>query len=203
MFCSGTAGVPEPPRSPTMALKRHILVELFANRLRAGSLRVLAAGGDGRRALFRCPALGLADAATALKAGNPARDPRKPFGNAPSGAWEGCRLVTRAAYEPNDGIGPRWIPLHHSYAADEATRHLLNPRRPLCRWLLGIHAGWGNGHLMLTQGCIRVRDEDFDRLAALLGDTTFDVTIVETNRRKSSALRETPNRQRAARDLTM
>ncbi len=164
----------------------HILVTLSVDRRRVGTLQVFADRPGQQRALFRCKALGLADAATALRAGNPSRDPRKPFGNAPCGAWDGCQLVTRPKFRPNDGIGPRWIPLHHTKAADEATRRLLNPRRPMCRWQLGIHAGWGNGHLMLAQGCIRLRDDDFDRLAALLGDRTFAVSIVETGGHKAS-----------------
>lgn len=184
-----------------------VLVELKPDRRRVGRLRLLGPGARGSaggpRDLFRCRALGLADMATALKAGNPSRDSRKPFGDAPCGAWTGCRLVTRAKFAPNDGIGPRWIPLHHTLAADEATRHLLNPRRPMCRWELGIHAGWGNGHLMLAQGCIRVRDEDFDRLAALLGDATFDVRILEIPASaKTADAAERPQR-RPTRDLTI
>jgi hypothetical protein len=188
-----------------------VLVELKADRRRVGRLRLVAPGGTGdsrgsaggAKDLFRCRALGLADMATALKAGNPARDPTKPFGDAPCGAWTGCRLVTRDKFEPNDGIGPRWIPLHHTRAADEATRQLLNPRRPMCRWQLGIHAGWGNGHLMLTQGCIRLRDEDFDRLATLLGDATFDVRIAEAPAAaKTADTTERPHR-RPTPDLTI
>jgi hypothetical protein len=188
-----------------------VVVELKRDRRRVGRLRLVAldasggASGDaGRpRDLFRCRALGLADMATALKAGNPARDSSKPFGDAPCGAWVGCRLVTREKYVPNDGIGPRWIPLHHALAADEPTRHLLNPRRPMCRWELGIHAGWGNGHLMLAQGCIRVRDEDFDRLATLLGDARFAVRIVEAPAvAKVADIADHPQR-RASRDLTI
>lgn len=207
-------------RSVSMAEphRLQVLVELKADRRRVGRLRLVAlgtgaaagadrgaAGGAARpKDLFRCRALGLADMATALKAGNPARDPAKPFGDAPCGVWTGCRLVTREKFTPQDGIGPRWIPLHHTTAADEATRQLLNPRRPMCRWQLGIHAGWGNGHLMLTQGCIRVRDEDFDSLATLLGDATFDVRIVDAPagaaRTESSSAR--PQR-RPTRDLTI
>ncbi len=195
------ASMAEPPQL-------QVLVELKTDRRRVGRLRLVAldagGGAGGSKDLFRCRALGLADMATALKAGNPARDPLKPFGNAPCGTWTGCRLVTRQKFAPNDGIGPRWIPLHHTRAADEATRQLLNPRRPMCRWELGIHAGWGNGHLMLTQGCIRVRDEDFDRLAALLGDATFDVRIVEAPAAaaRADSTADRPQR-RPTRDLTI
>lgn len=184
-----------------------VLVELKTDRRRVGRLRLVALGArgsaGGSRDLFRCRALGLADMATALKAGNPSRDARKPFGDAPCGTWTGCQLVTRQKFAPNDGIGPRWIPLHHTLAADEATRHLLNPRRPMCRWELGIHAGWGNGHLMLAQGCIRLRDEDFDRLAALLGDASFDVSIVEPPPAGKAADTAGHPQRRPTRDLTI
>lgn len=180
-----------------------VLVELRPDRRRVGRLRLLARGAGAPRVLFRCRALGLADTATALKAGNPARDPLKPFGDAPCGHWTGCRLVARAKFVPKDGIGPRWIPLHHRHAADEATRQLLNPRRPLCRWEMGIHAGWGNGHLMLTQGCIRVRDEDFDRLAALMGDEAVDVHIVEVQAGTLSRDASLRAPQRTGADLTI
>jgi len=191
----------------TESHRLQVLVELKPDRRRAGRLRLLAqdarAAAAASNDLFRCRALGLADMATALKAGNPTRDPSKPFGDAPCGAWAGCRLVTRATFEPNDGIGPRWIPLHHSLAADEPTRRLLNPRRPMCRWQLGIHAGWGNGHLMLAQGCIRVRDEDLDRLAALIGDAIFDVRIVQAPPAgKSTDAAKRPQR-RPTRELTI
>lgn len=135
--------------------------------------------GGIRKIALQVECRGKSDSAAAARARNLHRDPRQPYGDTPTGRWSGCTVAERPQARPGDGIGPRWIPLPHDRAADRETRELLDPAQPGTRSSLGIHAGRGNGDLVATQGCLRLRDRDFDRLVALIGGRRFDVSIVE------------------------
>ena len=157
-----------------------LVIRLPVNRWQEGEGTLL---GDDGNELGRWPCRGKADNGKAAANGNPPagepsqRDPRKPFGDTPAGAWQGCRAVIRPRHEPGDHIGPTWIPLPHERAADDATRELLDPARQGCREDLGIHAGRGDGELIATNGCVRMRDRDFARLVELVGEKKFGVEI--------------------------
>lgn len=164
-----------------------ILIRLHTDRRQVGSLSLIAFDPEKgvREVLLQCDARGKADNASAARARNLHRDPRQPYGDTPVGRWQGCRVTDRPHHKPptkeyrGDGIGPRWIPLPWEAAADDATRRLLDPKIKGSRSGLGIHGGRGNSDLVATQGCVRLRDQDFARLCALIGGRRFSVVITE------------------------
>ncbi len=158
-----------------------ILIRLHKDRRQVGSLSLVEFDQEkgAREVLLQCDARGKADSARASKARNQHRDPRQPMGDTPTGRWAACKVVSRPHMRENDGIGPRWIELPWECAGDDDTRRLLDPRIKGSRSGLGIHGGRGNGDLVATQGCVRVRDEDFRRLDELIGGRSFDVVITD------------------------
>lgn len=160
-------------------LRLLVLVRLQQDRRQVGSLSLIEIEAWVRKVAFSCDARGKSDQASADKARNQHRDPRQPMGDTPTGRWTGCRVVSRPHMRENDGIGPRWIELPWECAADDATRRLLDPKIKGSRSKLGIHGGRGNGDLVATKGCVRVRDQDFRRLDELIGGRAFDVVITD------------------------
>lgn len=161
-----------------------VLVRLQQDRRQVGTLSLIegdasGVGGAAGSVALQIECRGKSDQASADKARNQHRDPRQPMGDTPTGRWTGCRVVSRPHMRENDGIGPRWIELPWECAADDATRRLLDPKIKGSRSKLGIHGGRGNGDLVATNGCVRVRDQDFRRLDELIGARAFDVMIAE------------------------
>ena len=148
---------------------KRILIKLPKDRRQPGTLSVLErdavilAGIDCR---------GKADNGTAKARGNPERVCILPYGDTPSGAWHGCEVAHFA--KPVDGLGKAWIALERPWSGD-AVNALIHGRTGL-----GIHGGRGNGDLVATKGCIRVRDNDFALIVDALGLDEFIVEIIDT-----------------------
>lgn len=166
-------------KAPNPALM--LLIRLQPDRRQVGTLSVVEDDQGVRKIALVIDARGKADSASADRAGNQRRNPRQPFGDTPCGRWFGCTIVRRPQWTAGrvDGIGEFWIPLPYERAGDQATRDLLNPAIKGHRDALGIHGGRGDGDLVATQGCVRVRDRDFARLHEVIGGEQFDVVITD------------------------
>lgn len=114
--------------------------------------------------------LGKADSKQAAAHSNASRNPEKPWGDTPTGAYEPTRLLRFEEKHPV--LGGAWIPLEG--ASGQAER----ARRVGGRSGLGIHAGRGE-NLMATYGCVRLRQADFDRIAGRVEGQELTVSIEE------------------------
>lgn len=142
-----------------------ILVTLPRDRRLAGHLFVVDDAGEVALAV---DARGKADNARAAKAGNPSRDPTRPYGDTPSGAYAPTRLVVFAP--PHPRLGRAWFPIEGG--GGDALQARLNGRTGL-----GIHGGRGDGALVATYGCVRLRDRDMKRVAELALGRTVEVEV--------------------------
>lgn len=152
-----------------------LIATLPRDRREPGILEVL--DGDGRR-LHRCPCRGKADGAWAVKKGNPGRDPVKTGGDTPLGGWGPTRTDERTDGEGTTPMG-RWVwwlgpPVGGVPQSGQAVEAARNGRTGLA-----IHAGRGDGDLIATHGCLRIKDGDAEILAKLIGDDAVTVTIRE------------------------
>lgn len=165
--------------SEPVPMRLLVLIRLHKDRRQVGSLSLIEIEDGVRKVAFACDARGKSDQASADKAKNLHRDPRQPMGDTPAGRWTGCKVASRPHHRENDGIGGWWIELPWECAADDETRRLLDPKIKGSRSKLGIHGGRGNGDLVATNGCVRVRDQDFARLDQLVAGRAFDVVITD------------------------
>ena len=146
----------------------HLYVELLSDRVQPGTAMLVDAEGD-QRGFWSI--LGKADNGRAARAHNAARHPGLPYGDTPSGIYHPSRIVMFA--EEHERIGKGWLPLTGAYG--------------MAKWAtttggrtgLGLHAGRGNDRLVPTFGCLRLRDQDFDRLRTIIGDDPIRVIVVE------------------------
>lgn len=139
---------------------RLLLIALPKDREIAGWGHLFDA--DGKIA-HSFPARGKADSQKASAKGNQDRFTRHPFGDTPSGRYAVTRIVAVGDPElaKTTRLGSHWIPLTGSDGdAFNAWR--------LGRTGLGIHGGRGED-LVVTYGCVRVRDSDMTKLRDLIG----------------------------------
>ena len=115
-------------------------------------------------------ARGKADNGRAMRADNPSRDSRLPYGDTPLGEYHETRLTLTH----NISLGDAWFPIEGR--SGDALTAVENGR-----FGIGIHAGRSNvdGALVTTYGCVRVDRVDFKRLADLVGDEMVSVRISE------------------------
>ena len=117
------------------------------------------------------PCLGQSDKLAATKHGNPDRDPLKPYGNTPTGIYNGTVTVAGAntrSYGPNKRI------LLTPVSGDALLAKT--------RWGLMIHGGdtKPNGDLRVTHGCIRVSNESMEVLIDLAeSNAPITVSVIE------------------------
>lgn len=143
-------------------------IMLPEDRAKPGILRLFE--GPQQTLVFDAQCLGKADNLRAADKGNPARDPARPYGDTPTGEYGPTRWFPFA--QPHPRMGDGWIPLSGiSGQAEDAVRN--------GRTGLGIHAGRGDGRLVPTYGCVRMRDADMARLAEIVGDREIRVEIYE------------------------
>lgn len=146
-----------------------INVFLPRDRTRPGYLHLF--DSDGERLLAEVPCRGKADNQQAAKNGNPTRNPTRPYGDTPAGVYMPSR-VTR--YDPPHKTFGKYAILLEGEAGD-ALKARENGRSGLA-----IHGGRGDGRLIATYGCIRVRDSDMQRLVDAIGDRQVIVEVVDT-----------------------
>ena len=133
--------------------------ELPEDRSQPGGIFYVVEGG--KIALGPVPAFGEADNSAAKKAGNETEDPTRPFGDHPWGLYR--VMGVRDKPEPARSYGPAFLPLDpvhgEALAAEESGRTGL-----------GIHGGdpAADGSLRVTHGCLRLRNADAAKLAALV-----------------------------------
>lgn len=143
---------------------RRIIAFLPIDRKEPGRLHLFDLDGE---LLHTAACFGKADNAKAISEGNPERDPIQPYGDTPAGDFKPCKV--ERFDPPHPRIGSSWIPLHG--ASGDAMRAMLS------RTGLGVHAGRGDGQLIPTYGCLRVRDRDMAVLAREIGNDSVTVTI--------------------------
>ncbi len=143
-----------------------ILIRLPHDRAQPGSLNLVDIEPT---VLFSCDCLGKADGQRALAEGNRQRDPLKPYGDTPTGEYAAARVRTHEP--PHPRMGPLSIALIG--IAGDAVRAKQD------RVGLAIHAGRGDGHLIPTYGCIRLRDRDLADLAAVMAGRAAEIFIAE------------------------
>lgn len=135
---------------------------LREDRTRPGTLTVMAER-TGRAALGPFDCLGKADSAQARSHGNPERNPEYPYGDTPLGEW----LVTDVVPTGTPGLTARsygpFGALNLEPVAGQCVRAYANGRHGI--W---IHAGDPSaaGRLRPTYGCVRLSNEDMQRLVA-------------------------------------
>lgn len=142
-------------------------VRLPANRWNRGTLRVV---DRERQVLADMPVLGKADNERAAKAGNPTRDPVRPYGDTPAGSYAPARL--ELFDRPRERYGRGWIAMEG--VDGDALTAKENERSGLY-----LHAGRGNERLVPTYGCLRVRDIDFDHIAHVCKGRDIVLTVRE------------------------
>lgn len=140
-------------------------VYLPSSRNGTGWLHVF--GADGHH-LVEIECRGKADSQKATANGNPGRDPTLPYGDTPSGRFELTEITATGDHAPK--LGPLWIPLVGKDGDAAAAK--MNGREGL-----GVHGGRGDGELIATYGCLRLRDRDFALLKSLVGTDQVSVQI--------------------------
>lgn len=143
-----------------------IIAFLPVNRAAQGWLHLF--GHDGAKLTANIPVRGKADNARAAAAGNAGRDPTLPYGDTPSGVYAPSRILPLAP--PHPRIGALFLPLEG--ASGDA--HLAKLRG---RTGLGLHAGRGDGNLVATYGCLRVRDCHMAEIYDIVGGDEVLVTV--------------------------
>lgn len=150
-----------------MAKELKIHITLPRDRRKPGIFRLLDMSD---RVLFDAPCLGKADNARAAREGNPTRDPKRPYGDTPTGDYAPARVWRLDP--PHRVMGPLVIELEG--ASGDALQARINGRRGLA-----IHGGRGDARLVATLGCIRLRDKSMAEVARLCGDATLHICIEE------------------------
>jgi len=113
--------------------------------------------------------LGKADNLRARDEGNPSRDPIQPYGDTPTGGYVPAKVL-------------RYDPPHHrmgtfAIVLNGADGDALQARVLGKRTGLAIHGGRGDGRLVPTFGCLRLRDRDMAAIARIVGDDLVEVVI--------------------------
>jgi hypothetical protein len=139
---------------------------LPSDRRLAGEYRLFNAAGN---VVHAGACLGKADNLRAAQEGNPSRDPIEPYGDTPLGGYVPAK-VSRFD-PPHHRMGAVAIPL------EGADGDALQARVRGKRAGLFIHAGRGDGRLVPTFGCLRLRDQDMAAVARIIGDDLVEVIV--------------------------
>lgn len=138
-----------------------LLVELAKDRTRVGRLTLVDWRGEVIAGPF--PALAKADKQSAIRNGNPKRNPIKPFGDTPTGLYE---LSITHPLTP-----PRSYGIHAAFRMNPVSGQALQAKINGRSGLL-IHGGTSGagGRLRPTHGCIRLFDEDIKILLDVVSE---------------------------------
>ena len=143
-----------------------IFIVLPRNRVQPGILSVFNIDGLAHT----CACKGKADNGKARREGNARRDPARPWGDTPTGDYAPTQIDLFDEHHRSMGRG--WIPMEG--ADGQALQARINGRTGLA-----IHAGRGDEKIVVTYGCVRVLDKDFDRLVQLIGTDVVEIFIRE------------------------
>ena len=168
-----------------------ILAQLPANRLILGTWSLLNDDGSTNLGPFQCD--GKSDNANAAAHGNPTRDPRRQFGDTPTGDYLGTLAhvpdtpENRYGYglpDASGGIPVIWLtPQKGDGTSDAWVRQ--SSEGLSVNMGLAIHSGPPNatGAIRPTFGCLRTSEQDFSRvvliIATLGAGVKIPVSIVE------------------------
>jgi len=141
-------------------------VSLPRDRRQSGDFELLDAAGN-KVLVGGC--LGKADNEQAIKAGNAARDPIRPYGDTPSGLYRPARVLHLVPRHQR--MGDYAIPMIG--AAGQALGAMA------ARTGLYVHAGRGDARLVPTYGCLRLLDRDMLAIQRRVGDSLITVEIAE------------------------
>ncbi len=145
------------------------LVILPPNRAYSG---YFVATDDAGKLLVSGRCLGKADNGRARQKGNPDRDPRKPYGDTPTGEFSPVRATMYAIEDKKYGKGHITLDgiVGDALAAVEGGRTGIL-----------IHAGrdYTDGRLVPTYGCLRVSPKDFNKIVDAAAGGEIWVTIME------------------------
>ncbi len=152
-----------------------IEITLPKNRLTLGKIRLI----DGVATLHEGPALGLADGLAAAKSGNPDRAPLKPYGDTPTGKYNGWWQPLPLTPENRGTYGDYPILTLQPVSGDALkTRGI--------RTGIAIHSGRLNpaytqwATLRPTHGCVRISPATHKALYEALGKLgSVEVNIIE------------------------
>lgn len=160
-------------------------------RAKPGTLEVF---DELHNCVLSIPCLGKADNQHAIVAGNPSRDPKKSYGDTPTGTFRG-RLLYKfpdeclIAHYGTSVTCPRTAPMETGVPflklvgidGDAKIRDLAAGEQHGFDAGLGIHSH-GTGHLVPTFGCVRVTTEGRNELLKYVEyGTPIDVTIREAD----------------------
>lgn len=144
----------------------NLIARLPAGRLTIGSLTL----AEGPQELFMVPCYGKADNAAATAAGNPTRDPLRPFGDFPLGLYRVTPYII-----PTDQrklLSPTFIRTYGPYGyliCDPEEGDARTAARN-GRFGLRVHSGAldARGRLRATHGCLRCADDALLRILEAL-----------------------------------
>jgi len=137
---------------------------------------------DGANIAWRAPCYGKSDNTRAKEAGNPERNPLRPFGDIPAGEWKG-RIVPASG--PGRVYGPHKRILLTAVSGDALIA--MSPKNKDGdgdRYNILIHGGALNaaGWFRPTYGCLRLTDDDEKELISWLetaGIGELPIQIIE------------------------
>jgi hypothetical protein len=126
------------------------------------------------------PVLGKADNARAAAKGNSDRDPTRVGGDTPLGQYAPARLQRQSAY--TNTYGRYKLPL--TGVSGDALEAVANGRK-----FLLVHGGHltKSGKLMPTYGCLRMRDEDLQAMAAIVKNAPLRTIVSDVSDSPSRA----------------
>jgi hypothetical protein len=153
-------------RSEAQTNELVIRITLPTDRTRSGTLSLSRV--NGQTLLTDVEALGKADSQRASAAGNPTRDPTRPFGDTPEGTYNVPRVVDTGpgTNYSSSSYGPH-AALVLQPSSGQALTAASNGRVGLL-----IHSGniGANGRLRATHGCIRLSNDNMGRLLQAIRD---------------------------------
>ena len=153
-----------------------IQVVLHHDRLRPGALTVLPDAG-GAALLGPVPCLGRADNEAAALHGNPDRDPKRSFGDTPTGEYRVAKTVPHSGETDIHSYGA-----HPSLLLDPQTGDALLAKQAKREGLM-IHGGAPStaGGLRPTHGCIRLSEDNQLALLNAVGATPLTALVVSVS----------------------
>lgn len=187
---TGLVGLPYAPGPFSIASDRapHYYIDVFLPQERSyyGILTLQVRGSWNWLEVLRVYCYAMADKSGAVAHGNPQRDPAKPFGDTPTGWYNG----TIARFAPGQIKDPETLRSKgpYGYVALTATPNQLPGRALGKAWEAQLNGRYGilihsgdlspHGFLRPTYGCIRLGNEDLKTLLSMIPNLKTITVIV-------------------------